>query len=192
MDLTATFFPRHLARPIFCAATLVIVIPSGRCQDPFTARIMADETERDSSDERARAEAETSEHVRAEPKRRKRWGLRIGTAVILVPLLLLSLWTAITLNFSYSAGKRGGYLQKFSRKGWLCKTWEGEIAMANIPGTMPEIFSFTVRDDSVAQEMNKMIGQRVALDYKQHRGVPGTCFGETQYYVNHAEAVAAP
>ena len=153
---------------------------------------MADETERDSSDARARAEAETSEHVRAEPTRRKRWGLRIGTAVILVPLLLLSLWTAITLNFTYAAGDRAGYVQKFSKKGWLCKTWEGEIAMANIPGTMPEIFSFTVRDDSVAQEMNKMIGQRVALDYKQHRGVPGSCFGETQYYVNHAEAVAAP
>ena len=153
---------------------------------------MADDTERDRQAERARAEAETSEHVRTEPKRRKRWGLRIGTVLILVPLLLLSLWTAIALNFSYSSGKRGGYLQKFSRKGWLCKTWEGEIAMANIPGTMPEIFSFTVRDDSIAAQLNKMIGQRIAIDYKQHRGVPGTCFGETQYYVNHAEAVTTP
>jgi hypothetical protein len=150
---------------------------------------MADETERDSSDERARAEAETSEHVRAEPKR-KRWALRIGTAVILVPLLLLSLWTAITLNFTYAAGDRAGYVQKFSKKGWLCKTWEGEIAMANIPGTMPEIFSFTVRDDSVAKELSKLMGQRVALDYQQHRGVPGTCFGETEYYVTHVKPIA--
>jgi hypothetical protein len=151
---------------------------------------MADETERDSSDERTRAEAETSEHVRAEPKRRKRWGLRIGTAVILVPLLLLSLWTAITLNFTYAAGDRAGYVQKFSKKGWLCKTWEGEIAMANIPGTMPEIFSFTVRDDSVAKELSKLMGQRVALDYEQHRGVPGTCFGETEYYVTRVKPIA--
>jgi hypothetical protein len=150
---------------------------------------MADETERDSSDERARAEAETSEHVRAEPKR-KRWALRIGTAVILVPVLLLSLWTAITLNFTYAAGDRAGYVQKFSKKGWLCKTWEGEIAMANIPGTMPEIFSFTVRDDSVAKELSKLMGQRVALDYQQHRGVPGTCFGETEYYVTHVKPIA--
>jgi hypothetical protein len=150
---------------------------------------MADETERDSSDERARAEAETSEHVRAEPKR-KRWALRIGTAVILVPLLLLSLWTAITLNFTYAAGDRAGYVQKFSKKGWLCKTWEGEIAMANIPGTMPEIFSFTVRDDSVAKELSKLMGQRVALDYQQHRGVPGTCFGETEYYVTRVKSIA--
>lgn len=153
---------------------------------------MADDTEREREAERARAEAETSEHVRTEPRKRKRWGLRIVTALVLVPLLLLSLWTAVTLNFSYSSGKRGGYLQKFSQKGWLCKTWEGEIAMANLPGTMPEIFQFTVRDDSVAAQLNKMIGQRVALDYKQHRGVPGTCFGDTQYYVTHAEAVAAP
>ena len=150
---------------------------------------MADENERDSSDERARAEAETSEHVRAEPKR-KRWALRIGTAVILVPLLLLLLWTAITLNFTYAAGDRAGYVQKFSKKGWLCKTWEGEIAMANIPGTMPEIFSFTVRDDSVAKELSKLMGQRVALDYQQHRGVPGTCFGETEYYVTHVKPIA--
>jgi hypothetical protein len=151
---------------------------------------MADETDRDSSDERARAEAETSEHVRAEPTRRKRWGLRIGTAVILVPLLLFSLWTAITLNFTYAAGDRAGYVQKFSKKGWLCKTWEGEIAMANIPGTMPEIFSFTVRNDSVAKELSKLMGQRVALDYQQHRGVPGTCFGETEYYVTHVKPIA--
>ena len=148
---------------------------------------MADETERDA---RARAEAETSEHVRAEPNRRKRWALRIGGMVILVPVLLISLWTAITLNFTYSEGDRAGYVQKFSHKGWLCKTWEGELAMANIPGAMPEIFRFTVRDDRVAEDLNKAIGQRVALDYQQHRGVPGTCFGETEYYVTHVKPVA--
>jgi hypothetical protein len=151
---------------------------------------MADDTDRDSNDERARAEAETSEHVRAEPKRKKRWALRIGSMVILVPVLLISLWTAITLNFTYAAGDRAGYVQKFSKKGWLCKTWEGEIAMANIPGTMPEIFSFTVRDDSIAKELSKLMGQRVALDYQQHRGVPGTCFGETEYYVTHVKPIA--
>ena len=148
---------------------------------------MADETERDA---RARAEAETSEHVRTEPKRRKRWALRIGSIVILVPLLLIVLWTAITLNFTYASGERAGYVQKFSRKGWLCKTWEGELAMATMPGVMPEIFRFTVRDDSVANEVNKLIGQRVAIDYKQHRGVPGTCFGETEYYVSNVKSVA--
>jgi hypothetical protein len=148
---------------------------------------MADETERDA---RERADAETSEHVRAEPKPRKRWAVRIGSMVILVPVLLIVLWTAITLNFTYAKGERAGYVQKFSQKGWLCKTWEGELAMANMPGVMPEIFRFTVRDDSVATEVNKLIGQRVAIDYKQHRGVPGTCFGETEYYVSHVKSVA--
>lgn len=151
---------------------------------------MADETERDSSADRARAEAETSEHNRTEPKPRKRWGLRIVTAIVLVPLLLISLWTAITLNFTYSSGDRAGYVQKFSNKGWLCKSWEGELAMANIPGAMPEIFRFTVRDDGVAKDMNKLLGQRVVLEYEQHRGVPGTCFGETEYYVRHVRPVA--
>lgn len=152
---------------------------------------MADEKDRDSGADRARADAETTEHVHAEPRRRKRWGLRIGTVVILVPLLLFSLWTAITLNFTYSAGERAGSLWKFSRKGWLCKTWEGELQMAtNIPTMMPEVFRFTVRDDRVAADLNKALSQRVVLDYEQHRGVPGTCFGETEYYVTHVRPVA--
>ena len=152
---------------------------------------MADDTERDRDAERARAEAETSEHVRTEPKKRKRWGLRIGTVVILFPLLILSLWTAITLNFTYSSGERAGSLLKFSRKGWVCKTWEGEIQMAtSIPTMVPEIFRFTVRDDAVANDLNKNLGQRVVVDYQQHRGVPGTCFGETEYYVTHVRPVA--
>jgi hypothetical protein len=151
---------------------------------------MADDTQRGDTADRARAEAETSEHVRAEPKPHKRWGRRIATMVILVPILLLSLWTAITLNYSYSSGKRGGYLTKFSEKGWLCKTWEGEINMANVPNAAPDMFAFSVRDDSVAAELNKFIGQRVALDYKQHRGIPGSCFGETQYYVTHVQPIS--
>ena len=75
-------------------------------------------------------------------------------------------------------------MQKFSRKGWICKTWEGELAMANLPGAMPEIFAFTVRDDAVAARINESMGQRVALTYEQHRGLPTTCFGETQYFVS--------
>ena len=153
---------------------------------------MADETDRDSRASHARAEAETSEHSPAEPKR-KRWGLRIGAFVTLVPVLLLSAWLAITLNYTYSDGYRAGALLKFSRKGWLCKTWEGELQMNNTTNampTMPEVFRFTVRDDSVASEVNKALGQRVVLDYKEHRGVPGSCFGETQYYVTHVRPVA--
>ena len=94
-----------------------------------------------------------------------------------------ALWTWVTLNYDYSDGERAGYVQKFSRKGWVCKTWEGELALVNLPGAMPEIFYFTVRDDAVAKRIQQVVGKRVALTYEQHIGVPTTCFGDTQYYV---------
>src|SRR5215217_501110 len=83
--------------------------------------------------------------------RRKRGLFTILGIVLILPLLLLAMWTAITLNWSYSEGVRSVYLQKISKKGWLCKTWEGELAMGNIPGSVPQLFNFTVRNDSVAR-----------------------------------------
>ena len=100
---------------------------------------------------------------------------------------LLYVW--ISLHFNYSDGERAGYVQKFSHKGWICKTWEGELAMVNLPGTMPELFRFSVRDDSVADRINKSIGGRVRLHYEQHKGVPSNCFGETEYFVTRVEPV---
>lgn len=137
------------------------------------------------------------EPVRATPAetptrtpRKSRLGLKLVGLFVLLPALLFAAWMAITLNWVYSRGERAGYVQKFSQKGWICKTWEGELAMVNMPGTAPEIFRFTVKSDSMAQVLTKMMGSRVALSYEQHRGVPGTCFGETQYYVTHAQPVA--
>jgi hypothetical protein len=127
----------------------------------------------------------------APQKRRRRWPWIIGGGVVVIPALLFVLWTAITLNYSYADdGQRAGYLQKLSRKGWICKTWEGELAMTNIPGAAQERFLFTVRSDSIAQIMSKMVGARVSLTYEQHKGVPGSCFGETEYYVKHIQAAA--
>ena len=107
----------------------------------------------------------------------------IIAGVLLAPILLFALYTCAALTWSYSQGERAGYVQKFSEKGWVCKTWEGELAMVSMPGTMSEKFSFTVRDDVVAQYINQSLGKRVALTYQQHKGVPTTCFGETEYYV---------
>jgi hypothetical protein len=121
--------------------------------------------------------------------RRKRWLWRILAVLVLGPLLVIGLWVAITLNYTFSAGERAGYVQKFSKKGWICKTWEGELAMVNIPGTMPEIFRFSVRDDAVAREIEQDMGRRVSLTYEQHRGVPTSCFGETEYYVTNVRGV---
>lgn len=117
------------------------------------------------------------------PRRRRRWPWIILSVVVGFPALLLAAWTMIALSYTYSRGDRAGYVQKLSKKGWICKTWEGELAMVNVPGAMQERFEFTVRSDSLAAVMNKLMGGRVSLTYEEHRGVPGTCFGETDHYV---------
>ena len=104
-------------------------------------------------------------------------------AILLVPVVVITLWIWITISYTYAVGERAGYIQKISKKGWLCKTWEGELAMANLPGTMPQIFAFTVRNDSVAHVIEQNAGKQVSLTYQQHRGVPTSCFGETEYFV---------
>ena len=111
----------------------------------------------------------------------------VGFLFLIIALLVGYTWLA--LNWSYSSGERAGYVQKFSQKGWLCKTWEGELAIVALPGSMPEIFPFTVRDDKVATEINAAMGKRVALSYDQHLGIPSTCFGETGYYVDQVRSV---
>ena len=125
-----------------------------------------------------------ADHEEAPPprRRRSRWKLFVG-ALVLVPVLAFALWTWVALGWSYSNGDRAGWLQKISRKGWLCKTWEGELAMSNVPGSMPEVFHFSVRDDSVAQQINAVAGKRVSLHYEEHKGIPTSCFGETDYFV---------
>ena len=89
----------------------------------------------------------------------------------------------VVLSWSYSEGERAGFLQKVSYKGWICKTWEGELSLVAIPGAAPEKFLFTVREDAVAQQLNAVAGKRVTLKYEQHRGLPSSCFGDTDYFV---------
>jgi hypothetical protein len=120
---------------------------------------------------------------------RRHLGLKLFGIVVLVPLLLFAAWTEVALHWTYSQGDRAGYVQKFSKKGWLCKTWEGELAMVNIPGSTPTIFTFTVQSDSLAAVVTQTMGTQVTLQYDEHRGVIGSCFGETQYYVTAARPV---
>ena len=105
--------------------------------------------------------------------------------VLLLAILIggLAGFTWLSLHWSYSEGERAGYVQKLSRKGWLCKTWEGEMAMVTMPGTVAEKFLFTVPDDAVAEKINASVGKRVALVYDQHKWIPSACFGDTEYFV---------
>jgi hypothetical protein len=109
--------------------------------------------------------------------------LKVFLGLIVVVVIALAGFTWITLHWSYSDGERAGYVQKFSRKGWLCKTWEGEMAMVTMPGTVAEKFAFTVTDNAVAAKLNAGVGKRMALHYEQHQWVPSSCFGETEYFV---------
>ena len=124
------------------------------------------------------------------PKRRRfaRWKL-VVFGLLLLPVLVFALWTWWALSWTYSEGDRVGWVQKFSRKGWICKTWEGELAISNVPGSLPQLFLFTVRDDSVARAINNVAGRRVSLHYEEHVGVPTSCFGETPYFVTRVRVV---
>ena len=115
--------------------------------------------------------------------------LKMTIVIVLMAVLGFVGWTWFSLTYNYSDGERAGYVQKLSHKGWLCKTWEGELALVNLPGAMPEIFYFSVRDDAVAKRIQQSVGKRVALSYEQHIGIPTTCFGDTQYFVVNIQLV---
>jgi hypothetical protein len=115
--------------------------------------------------------------------------IKVLVAVIVAVVVFLAGMTWITLHWTYSEGERAGFVQKLSRKGWLCKTWEGEMAMVTMPGTVAEKFYFTVPDDAVAGQVNTSVGKRVALHYEQHKWVPSSCFGDTEFFVTGVRVV---
>ncbi len=123
----------------------------------------------------------------SEPPPHKRWwhhwrGILLG--IIIAPVVLFAAYTFVAVKWSYSEGDRAGTLQKFSRKGWLCKTWEGELMQPTAPGVAPTIWYFTVRDDETAGLVKAGLGEHIVLHYREHRGLPSTCFGDTRYWVD--------
>jgi hypothetical protein len=118
---------------------------------------------------------------------------RLGRWVVILLLLLIvgaGLWTWLTLAWAYAEGERAGVLQKFVRRGWICKTQEGEIALYYGgsqymgAGTSPQLWDFSVRDKSVAADLTKAVGHRVQLHYTEHPGIPTNCFADTRYLVD--------
>jgi hypothetical protein len=127
--------------------------------------------------------------VPAAPRRSWRaylWGSLFGA------LLLIALYTLLMLWWSYSEGERAGILQKFSKRGWVCKTYEGELAMYVVGGVAPQIWHFSVRDDAVVAQLHDSVGQQVRLHYTEHPGLPTNCFGETDYFVDRIEVMDTP
>jgi hypothetical protein len=114
--------------------------------------------------------------------RRGGWFGRILLIVLALVLLLGGLWTWFALSWSYSEGERAGVLQKFSKKGWLCKTYEGELAMYVVGGVAPQIWYFSTRDEALAKQLSGAVGEQIRLHYTEHRGVPTSCFAETPYF----------
>ena len=110
---------------------------------------------------------------------------KVGVIVVslLIVAVLFTGYTWVLLRWSYASGERAGWVQKFSRKGWICKTWEGEMAMVSMPGSTTEKFLFTVWDDGIAAQISNVMGRRVTLHYEQKVGLPTSCFGETRYFV---------
>jgi len=115
--------------------------------------------------------------------------LKLFFWLLVVPAVLVTLYFIVVLKWNYSTGERAGWVQKFSKKGWLCKTWEGELSMISMPGATPEKFYFTVWDDQVAAQINAAMGRRVSLHYDEKVGLPTTCFGETRHWVNGISVV---
>ena len=119
----------------------------------------------------------------------KKKAVRMALLVIVFAVALSAGYVMIVLNWSYSKGERIGYVQKFSEKGWLCKTWEGELQMLPVPGAVPEKFLFSVRDPAVVGKINSSLGKKVSLYYEQHKGIPTTCFGESEYFAVDARTL---
>ncbi|MEO8037809.1 MAG: hypothetical protein ABI794_03515 [Betaproteobacteria bacterium] len=126
----------------------------------------------------------------AQPTQRRGWKWLFWLVIAPIPLFVLYTW--FVLWWSFSEGERAGYVQKLSKRGWLCKTWEGELALVTMPGTVAEKFFFTVRDDAVARRINASMGRRVSLDYHQHMGIPSNCFGDTEYFVDDIRVINEP
>lgn len=136
----------------------------------------------------------TKDVAEVPPPRKKRflrrhWGKLTIAALVGIPTAVQLGRSYAALAFTYSSGDRIGYVQKLSRKGWICKTWEGELQISNIPGSAPVLFLFTVRNDSVARAIQAAEGRQVALTFEQHPGIPLSCFGDTEYFITGVRVV---
>jgi hypothetical protein len=104
--------------------------------------------------------------------------------ILLVVASFMFYWNYMN---TYSEGNRAGTLQKFSKKGSVFKTYEGELIMNSLTSTgnatiSSEKFYFSVKDEAVAKKMFELEGQQITVQYEQKRKhLPWS--GETDYFV---------
>lgn len=142
--------------------------------------------------ESASTQGDATAETPAAPKRsfkRRHWGKLTVLTLLALPISIFALWAFITLSWSYSSGQRAGYVQKMSRKGYVCKTWEGTLYTDIARGFRSDSFAFSVRSDSLAHAIEALSGKRVSVHYEQHIKVPSTCFGETEYFVTKVDVI---
>jgi hypothetical protein len=118
--------------------------------------------------------------------------LKYSLWILIIPIALFALYTWASLTWVYSSGERAGYVQKLSQKGFVCKTYEGELVLVSMPGTQAEKFFFTVRNAAIAKRINETVGKRVRLIYEEHVGVPTSCFGDTGFFVQDVQLLDNP
>ncbi len=101
--------------------------------------------------------------------------------------------TFLYFNFTYSEGNRAGMLIKFSTKGFVFKTYEGELNVGSVnPGVGSSVanntWSFSVKDKKLADQLSIMEGKMVRLHYKEKiKNLPWQ--GETKYFVDKVEVL---
>lgn len=115
---------------------------------------------------------------------------KIGIYFVIVVVVMTALFFTIAYYASYSDGDRTGELIKFSRKGYVFKTWEGEISQG-IAGA--QIFKFSVldNDEEVIETLKKYQGQYIKVTYVE-RYTTFPWWGDTNYYITAVKKEQSP
>lgn len=122
------------------------------------------------------------------PPRRRGIFMRIGCITTLVLLLGLGVFAWWRYYYTYSDGNRFGLLQKFSRRGNLFKTYEGEMILSSVKGNQgvtiaSEKFFFSVTNETVAQKMAALQGENITVHYEQKNSA-AFWRGDSEYIVD--------
>lgn len=129
----------------------------------------------------------TSANNPALPNKRSKAGKYLRTFLLLL-LLGLGIYFYWKYFFTYSSGNRYGLLQKFSHKGNLFKTYEGEMILSSVRSNnnialASEKFFFSVSTEKVANQLMNLQGQYITVHYKEKNGTL-IWRGESKYIVD--------